>query len=34
MRRSIDAIADATGLAVNPELEEWMALSAGAQQGL
>ena len=34
MRRLIDAIADATGLAVNPELEEWMALMAGAQQGL
>jgi tetratricopeptide (TPR) repeat protein len=34
MRRLIDAIADATGLPVNPELEEWMALMAGAQQGL
>ncbi len=34
MRRLIDAIADATGLPVNPEMEEWMALMAGAQQGL
>ena len=33
-RRLIDAIAAATGLPVNPELEEWMALMAGAQQGL
>lgn len=34
MRRIIDAIADATGLALNRELEEWMAMMAGAQQGL
>ena len=33
-RRLIEAIAAATGLPVNPELEEWMALMAGAQQGL
>jgi predicted negative regulator of RcsB-dependent stress response len=34
MRRLIEAIADATGLPVNPELDEWMALMAGAQQSL
>ena len=33
-RRLIEAIAAATGLPVNPELEEWMALMTGAQQGL
>ncbi len=33
-RRLIEAIAAATGLPVNPELEEWMALISGAQQGL
>jgi tetratricopeptide (TPR) repeat protein len=33
-RLLIEAIAAATGLPVNPELEEWMALMAGAQQGL
>ena len=33
-RRLIEAIAAATGLPVHPELEEWMALMAGAQQGL
>ena len=33
-RRLIGAIASATGLPVNPELEEWMALMAGAHQGL
>jgi tetratricopeptide (TPR) repeat protein len=33
-RRLIEAIAAATGLPVNPELEEWMALMSGAQQGL
>ena len=33
-RRLIEAIAAATGLPVNRELEEWMALMAGAQQGL
>ena len=33
-RRLIEAIAAATHLPVNPELEEWMALLAGAQQGL
>lgn len=33
-RRLIDAIAVATGLPVNPELEEWLALMSGAQQGL
>ena len=33
-RRLIEAIAAATGLPVNPEMEEWMALMAGAQQGL
>ncbi|WP_411873426.1 tetratricopeptide repeat protein [Vulcanococcus limneticus] len=33
-RRLIAAIAAATGLPVHPELEEWMALMAGAQQGL
>ncbi len=33
-RRLIEAIAAATGLPLNPELEEWMALMAGAQQGL
>ncbi len=33
-RRLIEAIAAATGLPVNSELEEWMALMAGAQQGL
>ncbi len=33
-RRLIEAIAAATGLPVNPELEEWMALMRGAQQGL
>jgi tetratricopeptide (TPR) repeat protein len=33
-RRLIDAIAAATGLPVNPELEDWMALMTGAQQGL
>jgi tetratricopeptide (TPR) repeat protein len=32
MRRLIEAIADATGLPVNPELDEWMALMAGAQK--
>ncbi len=34
MRRLIEAIASATGLPVNPELDEWMALMAGAQQSL
>jgi tetratricopeptide (TPR) repeat protein len=33
-RRLIEAIATATNLPVNPELEEWLALLAGAQQGL
>jgi tetratricopeptide (TPR) repeat protein len=33
-RRLIEAIAAATGLPVHPELEEWMALMGGAQQGL
>jgi tetratricopeptide (TPR) repeat protein len=33
-RRLIEAIAAATGLPVHPELEEWMALMSGAQQGL
>jgi tetratricopeptide (TPR) repeat protein len=33
-RRLIEAIAAATGLPVQPELEEWMALMSGAQQGL
>jgi tetratricopeptide (TPR) repeat protein len=33
-RRLIEAIAVATHLPVNPELEEWMALLAGAQRGL
>jgi hypothetical protein len=33
-RRLIEAIADASGLPVNPELEDWMALMAGAQQAL
>jgi tetratricopeptide (TPR) repeat protein len=33
-RRLIEAIAAATGLPVHPELEEWMGLMAGAQQGL
>jgi predicted negative regulator of RcsB-dependent stress response len=33
-RRLIEAIAAATNLPVNPELEEWMALLAGAQRGL
>jgi tetratricopeptide (TPR) repeat protein len=33
-RRLIEAIATATGLPVNPDLEEWLALMAGAQQGL
>jgi tetratricopeptide (TPR) repeat protein len=33
-RRLIEAIAVATGLPVNPELEDWMALITGAQRGL
>lgn len=33
-RRLIEAIAAATGLPVKPELEEWMTLMAGAQQGV
>jgi tetratricopeptide (TPR) repeat protein len=33
-RRLIEAIATATNLPVNPELEEWLELLAGAQQGL
>jgi tetratricopeptide (TPR) repeat protein len=33
-RRLIEAIAAATGLPVHPELEEWMSLMSGAQQGL
>jgi predicted negative regulator of RcsB-dependent stress response len=33
-RRLIEAIAAATGLPVNPELDEWMALMTGAQQVL
>jgi predicted negative regulator of RcsB-dependent stress response len=33
-RRLIEAIAAATHLPVNPELEEWLALLAGAQRGL
>jgi hypothetical protein len=30
----IEAIAAATGLRVRPEMEEWMALMCGAEQGL
>ena len=33
-RRLIEAIAAATGLRVHPEMEEWMALMCGAEQGL
>jgi tetratricopeptide (TPR) repeat protein len=33
-RRLIEAIADATGLAVNPELEDWLGLLGGARKGL
>jgi len=33
-RRLIEAIAAATGLQVLPELEEWLALMAGAKRGL
>jgi tetratricopeptide (TPR) repeat protein len=32
--RLIEALATATGLAVNPELREWMELMAGAREGL
>ncbi|MFM8661719.1 MAG: tetratricopeptide repeat protein [Cyanobium sp.] len=33
-RRLIEAIADATGLAVNPELGDWLLLLGGARKGL
>lgn len=33
-RRLIEVIAESTGLLVNPELGDWMALMAGAQRGL
>ena len=33
-RRLIEAIATATGLPVNAELDDWLALMAGAQRGL
>jgi tetratricopeptide (TPR) repeat protein len=33
-RRLIEAITETTGLPVNPELQDWLALMAGAQRGL
>ncbi|MEM9567543.1 MAG: TIR domain-containing protein [Cyanobacteria bacterium P01_E01_bin.34] len=33
-RRLIEAIAEATGLPVQPDLEDWLALMTGAKQGL